>query len=42
MGVETAVGVTETIPLIPYVAAFSTTTTAVDFECDYVYTACAR
>jgi len=42
MGVETAIGVTETVPLIPYVAAGSTATTAVDFECDYVYTACAR
>lgn len=41
-GVETAVGVSPDVPLVPYVGAFSTTTTAVDVEIDYVFTACGR
>lgn len=35
-------GVTETVPLIPYVAVGSTTTTAVSLEADYVLAACPR
>ena len=35
-------GVTETVPLLPYIAVAATTTTSTALEVDYVLTACAR
>lgn len=37
-----ATGVTETVPLLPYIAIGATTTTSTALEVDYVLTACAR
>lgn len=41
-GSETAVGLTETVPLIPYLALAGTAAATVTAEYDYVFAACAR